>query len=1056
MGALLSCRVVRVVAVFSLGIGLVSSAWTQQPPTQPRQREFRVAGFADDPNSVPSLPPDTPTRVSAEVDSRSDPMCHEVMRGDARLADVCFVDRLTGWAVGDRGTIWHTDDGGQQWQLQRSGVSCPLRSVWFLDRYTGWAAGGLTHPYTHTSSGVLLVTHDGGKIWQPIGEATLPALRRVRFFDHKAGWAVGCRSGHHPSGVLVTQDGGQNWRALSATTDQTWLAADMLDLHDGALAGRNGTTAMVRQRSITPGRTAPLGLRNLHRIQLVAPRFGWLIGDGGLVMMTEDLGTTWQTPPGELPMEVARHFDFAALSVVGPNAWIAGTPGTRVFRSTDAGRTWASFSTGQSVPIRGLSFVDPTHGWAVGDLGTILTTVDGGLTWHRQRCGGTRSAVLGLFGRPEDVPLELLAQLAGNEGYLSVVEIVNRRDVETPARSSVHPTDRLHEAVVAAGACGATAAWQFPLRQPNLGLGIEQIVEGLNHATDGRGIEQLQAHLVRQIRLWRPEILVTGDADGSRRRLVYDMVLRAVEEAADPTRFTEQISRAGLAPWKVKRVVATLPPGIKGELILTTAQLATRLGRSLGEVVSRGRGLVGDRFAPPVASLGFRVAVDRTGTDEASDFFSGISLHPGGEARRELLPFPPGGLRQMQRIAQRRRNTEAIVQRGQADPQGGVQLLAQTDELVRDLDARSAGDVIYHLAQSYYRNGRWDEAAQTFELFADRYPRHALAAPALEWLVQYYASGEAAWRIQGSQRSVNVRASAAEIPGERPYAVRQASALSIDLSQQIDRQQQAALFAQTIEQHMPALYAEPMIRFPLAAADRARGYGRQADRYYMTRRYGALHDAWWECAKGEQWLARPEGTPPKPVFRCAIAAAKPLLDGKLDEPVWQQAQAARLQSTAGDDHRWPAEVMMAYDAEFLYLAVRCRQAPGAHYRPGVGPRSRDADLTASDRIDLFLDLDRDWATYYRFSLDSRGWTSEGCWGDTSWNPTWFVAADTSEGSWTAEVAIPLDQLTGNYPQSRHAWAVGLQRTVPGVGFQSWSRPAATEVVPEGFGLLIFQ
>ena len=29
--------------------------------------------------------------------------------------------------------------------------------------------------------------------------------------------------------------------------------------------------------------------------------YGWLAGQGGLVMLTADLGVTWQTPPGELP-----------------------------------------------------------------------------------------------------------------------------------------------------------------------------------------------------------------------------------------------------------------------------------------------------------------------------------------------------------------------------------------------------------------------------------------------------------------------------------------------------------------------------------------------------------------------------------------------------------------------------------------------------------------------------------------------------------------------------------------------------------------------------------
>jgi hypothetical protein len=35
-------------------------------------------------------------------------------------------------------------------------------------------------------------------------------------------------------------------------------------------------------------------------------------------------------------------------------------------------------------------------------------------------------------------------------------------------------------------------------------------------------------------------------------------------------------------------------------------------------------------------------------------------------------------------------------------------------------------------------------------------------------------------------------------------------------------------------------------------------------------------------------------------------------------------------------------------------------------------------------------------------------------------------------------------------------AVAAARIVPGVGFQSWNTPAAVEVIPEGFGYLVFE
>ena len=59
-------------------------------------------------------------------------------------------------------------------------------------------------------------------------------------------------------------------------------------------------------------------------------------------------------------------------------------------------------------------------------------------------------------------------------------------------------------------------------------------------------------------------------------------------------------------------------------------------------------------------------------------------------------------------------------------------------------------------------------------------------------------------------------------------------------------------------------------------------------------------------------------------------------------------------------------------------------------------------------------------------------------GRPSWNPTWFVATQQTDNTWSVEAAIPLAELTGTLPESKHVWAVGLERTVPNVGFQSWT------------------
>src|SRR2546421_3864181 len=81
---------------------------------------------------------------------------------DAALHAVQFVDRDEGWAVGDEGVVWHTIDGGRNWERQPTGVRASLRWVQFLNPFTGWVAGREELPHNGGSVGVLLFTQDGG------------------------------------------------------------------------------------------------------------------------------------------------------------------------------------------------------------------------------------------------------------------------------------------------------------------------------------------------------------------------------------------------------------------------------------------------------------------------------------------------------------------------------------------------------------------------------------------------------------------------------------------------------------------------------------------------------------------------------------------------------------------------------------------------------------------------------------------------------------------------------------------------------------------------------
>src|ERR1051326_164261 len=58
------------------------------------------------------------------------------------LHSVDFIDKNTGWTVGDFGIILKSTTGGASWRPQMSGTENPLQGVDFIDASTGIAVGG--------------------------------------------------------------------------------------------------------------------------------------------------------------------------------------------------------------------------------------------------------------------------------------------------------------------------------------------------------------------------------------------------------------------------------------------------------------------------------------------------------------------------------------------------------------------------------------------------------------------------------------------------------------------------------------------------------------------------------------------------------------------------------------------------------------------------------------------------------------------------------------------------------------------------------------------------
>lgn len=986
----------------------------------------------------------------------------EVLADDATLHDATFVDAQHGWAVGDRGVVLVTDDGGTHWYPQRSGVECPLLSVSFVDQQRGWIVGGRSTPINHRTEGVMLRTIDGGTSWQRVLAPTQPRLTYVKFFDAARGVAAGYGSSFYPSGLFASTDGGKSWQPLAPGQPSTWLACDFLGPGAGLLAGPHGTRAVLIDRELRTSPTAAIDNRTPRDIAMTSTSEGWMVGDDGLLLKTTDSGATWQPPTGQpLPLDqhTSRAWHWNSVAATGQHVWIAGGPGSVVAHSTDGGTTWTLTPTGTRTPLHRLVFADAQRGWAVGELGTILVTDDGGRTWQRQR-GGGRAAMLALAATPEQLPLEIATRYAAGEGYRTAV-----LPLFATLPAAVDSLDQ-HRTAQALAHCGTNytgSLWSD--HTPPIGFhdSPEQLMAELNRQTDGMAREQLLAALVLAIRTWQPELLLVPHErqpnQNAASAVIEQLAIEAQQLAADPT-YGVQLATVGLPAWQVKRTVGLLPAGERGSIRLSTDDFVASLGGSPAAWSSPARGLLFSEHTVPPPLDELELISQLTGLPtNTRDLFAGLQLASGSEARRPLVASNPSDLDRLRKLTQKRGQLVRLLDYAEGSPMWSAQVV----NLTGGLDAQTGGELLFQLAEGYRATARHAMAADTLYLLARRYPDHPLTEQALVWLVRYYASGEVA-HVAGRQQAhasrtrplANVQyqdeAPAAEQPQAELPQHSDGTTATLTVDQRLER---ATLLGGYMEKARPALYAEPDLRFPLATASRKLGFNNTAERYFAVLSKSGVEQGWVSAGHVENWLAKPDELPPqKPLVTCKATKEVPHLDGLLDEPFWQSAEVARVAHPNQRNDPTAVEVKLARDEKFLYLAISAPRLRDEKYEPNDSRRTRDADLSQFDRVKLRIDMDRDYATAYELTVDCRGWTNDACWGDASWNPRWFVAHHLADTAWTAEVAIAWSDLTEPAPALLDTWCLGITRKTSHGHTTSWTGTAGDS--PESFGLLLFR
>ncbi|MBN1559569.1 carbohydrate binding family 9 domain-containing protein [candidate division KSB1 bacterium] len=160
----------------------------------------------------------------------------------------------------------------------------------------------------------------------------------------------------------------------------------------------------------------------------------------------------------------------------------------------------------------------------------------------------------------------------------------------------------------------------------------------------------------------------------------------------------------------------------------------------------------------------------------------------------------------------------------------------------------------------------------------------------------------------------------------------------------------------------------------------------------------------------------------------------PRIDGKIIEPVWQQAavisEFIQREPHTGAPASEKTVAYVCYDQHFLFVAFKCHDDPA---RITAKQMARDATLMSEDKVVIMLDTFLDRRNSYWFEINPRGsmgdalFSQNGAVMNKEWDGIWEGRSSIHADGWDTEVAIPFKTL--NFHPSQTTWGLKLIRDI---------------------------
>jgi len=336
------------------------------------------------------------------------------------LNSVYFTDINNGYIVGDYGTILKTSDGGANWVPQISGTMQNLNAVKFIDDNIGIIVG---------DDGTILKTSGGGENWDLINSGTNKKLTACSFADENICYAVGDDI-NTSAIILKSANKGDNWSIIQNSFSNIYSyrlgTVCFLDADTG-FAGGNGDAMTTIIKTTDGGDSWDLIYGGepytINSIFFVNNNVGYAVGDGSNILKTINGGDTWTIDDSQ--NSINKRAIFFTNDSVGYVAIGNGPPNNplsyKILKTIDTGDTWDEVTSDVDTYLMSLYFVNNDIGFAVGGQGTILKKSNGGIGSIKKSVSKDNTFLI--YPTPVKDMLTIETSFVHNESLLIIYDI---------------------------------------------------------------------------------------------------------------------------------------------------------------------------------------------------------------------------------------------------------------------------------------------------------------------------------------------------------------------------------------------------------------------------------------------------------------------------------------------------------------------------------------------------------------------------------------------------------------------------------------------------------